>query len=353
MTERPARYRTSLEDSARWDGFAFRTGDMVISAPSKSGTTWVQMICALLIFQTPDLPAPLTTLSPWLDMRVRPVDEVHSRLAAQTHRRFIKTHTPLDGLPADPRVTYLAVGRDPRDVVLSLRHQGMNLRRDHIRRLVAEAEPAGALSDPAAHLTAPHHPRSAHSVPTECADRAGEGVLADPGSAGPDSAAVPDEREYVRRWVHNDDPPGTNLDTLRGVVWQSEQAWSRRGQANVVLVHYGDLARDLATQMRRLADRLAISIPESNWPDLVAAAGFDRMRERAADMVPDERLGIMKDARDFFRSGTSGRWQRVLTGQDRAAYDARVATLAGPELAQWLHHGWGPTPTSNDPQAVR
>ncbi|CAN5801999.1 glycolipid sulfotransferase [soil metagenome] len=301
MVVQPVRYRTSLEDSARWDGFTFRDGDIVISAPSKSGTTWTQMICALLVFQTPDLPAPLTTLSPWLDMRVRPVAEVHDHLAAQPHRRFIKTHTPLDGLPVDERVTYLAIGRDPRDVVLSLRHQGANLRRDVIRRLVGE-----------------HDPESA---------------------AGP--AGLPDEREYVRHWLFNDESPLANLDSLRGLIWQTERAWSRRACDNVVLVHYADLSRDLAGQMRRLADRLGITVPEPTWPALVASARFDRMRERAADLVPDERLGIMRDANGFFRAGTSGAWRRVLHDDDKAAYDARVAALAAPDLAHWLHHGGG------------
>jgi len=301
MAHCPVRYRSSIEDSDRWMGFAFRDGDIVISAPSKSGTTWTQMICALLVFQDPNLPAPLTTLSPWLDMRVRSADEVHARLAKQTHRRFIKTHTPLDGLPNDDRVTYLAVGRDPRDVVISLRHQGSNLRRDVIGRLVGEAEPA--------------------------AD----------GQSAPDG--LPDERAYIRRWLSNDESPLAHLDSLRGVLWQQDRAWSRRHQANVVLVHYADLAGDLERQMRQLADRLQIAVPESRWPVLVAAAGFDRMRQRSVDLAPDERLGIMRDTRSFFRAGASGSWRGVFDDDDLASYGERVAALADPDLARWLHHG--------------
>ena len=97
----PFRYRSADEDSGRWAGFQFRRGDIVISTRSKSGTTWMQMICALLVFQTPDLPAPLGQLSPWLDFLATPLDEVLARLDAQRHRRFIKTHTPLDGIPLD------------------------------------------------------------------------------------------------------------------------------------------------------------------------------------------------------------------------------------------------------------
>jgi hypothetical protein len=49
---------------------------MVISTRSKHGTTWMQMICALLIFQSAELPAPLADLSPWPDWLVLPLDEV-------------------------------------------------------------------------------------------------------------------------------------------------------------------------------------------------------------------------------------------------------------------------------------
>jgi aryl sulfotransferase len=91
----PVRYQSPDEDSARWLGFPFRDGDIVISTRSKTGTTWVQAICALLIFQTPELPAPLAQLSPWLDHLIEPREQVYDRLAGQRHRRFIKTHTPL------------------------------------------------------------------------------------------------------------------------------------------------------------------------------------------------------------------------------------------------------------------
>jgi hypothetical protein len=76
-------------------------GDIVISTPKKCGTTWTQMLCALLIFDGAHFPKPLEQLSPWLDMRNRPIEDVRAALARQTHRRFIKTHTPLDGSSCD------------------------------------------------------------------------------------------------------------------------------------------------------------------------------------------------------------------------------------------------------------
>lgn len=131
----PVRYRSPEEDSARWIGFPFRKGDIVISARSKSGTTWVQMICALLIFQTLELPAPLGQLSPWLDHLTRTCDEVYAQLDAQSHRRFIKTHTPLDGIPLDPAVTYIVTARHPLDMAVSLYRQGDNIDRLRLAKL--------------------------------------------------------------------------------------------------------------------------------------------------------------------------------------------------------------------------
>jgi aryl sulfotransferase len=297
-----------MEDSSRWDGFEFRPGDIVINSPAKCGTTWTQMICALLIFQTPRLPAPLSSLSPWIDMLVRPKQEVWDHLAAQQHRRFIKTHIPLDGIPADPQVTYITVGRDPRDVAISLRNHGRNLKRDVIRRLIHVAVHPG---DEAAEAPADGH----------------------------DERDLLDERTYLLRWVDNDDPPYVNLDSLRALVWTQSRAWIRRTEPNVMLLHYADLSADLAGQMRRIAERLGIEIDENAWPELVEAATFQQMRNRADELAPDEQLGYIRDSKRFFRSGKSGQWEQFLTAEDRAHYDRRMAELAEPDLLEWLHHG--------------
>jgi aryl sulfotransferase len=121
------RYEGAVYDSNRWDGFELRRGDIIIAAPPKCGTTWTQMICALLVLQEPELPLRLDRLSPWIDMVTRARTEVFADLQAQSHRRFLKTHTPLDGIPNDPRVTYICVGRDPRDVALSIDHHIDNM----------------------------------------------------------------------------------------------------------------------------------------------------------------------------------------------------------------------------------
>src|SRR4030095_3804728 len=75
-------------------------------------------------------------------------DEVLARLEAQQHRRFIKTHTPLDGIPLDPRATYVVVARHPLDMAVSLFHQGANLDRERMAELTGNPAPAAVAERP-------------------------------------------------------------------------------------------------------------------------------------------------------------------------------------------------------------
>src|SRR5215207_4899670 len=218
----PTRYRSLISDSVRWDGFEFRPDDIVISTPPKCGTTWTQMICALLIFQRAELGAPLSTLSPWLDMVTRARSDVFAALEAQTHRRFIKTHTPLDGLPVEPGVTYVCVARDPRDVALSMDAHRDNM--DLERFLAARAEAARI-----------------------------DGIeLEEP---VPPSERPDDERERFWRWVDDDTPPPQAASSLLRTLWHLRTFWDQRSNPDIVLLHYDDLLRDLEGSMRRLALR--------------------------------------------------------------------------------------------------
>jgi len=124
-------------DSTRWRVYNHRPGDIVISTSYKTGTTWMQTIVANLVFQDGAFPAPVSAMSPWLDMALRPLDQVAQALEAQTHRRFIKTHLPLDSLPYFERARYIVVGRDVRDVFMSIwnHHSGYS---DQLKAITRE-----------------------------------------------------------------------------------------------------------------------------------------------------------------------------------------------------------------------
>ena len=91
LPRRSRTYKSNLADSERWTAYRSRKDDVLISTPPKSGTTWMQTMCALLLLGWDDFDAQPGVISPWYDMNPVPVEEVNAMLEAQSHRRFIKT----------------------------------------------------------------------------------------------------------------------------------------------------------------------------------------------------------------------------------------------------------------------
>lgn len=297
-------YTNFVWNSSRWDDFAFRADDIVISTAPKCGTTWMQMLCALLVFRTPDLPAPLAELSPWLDMNVRPVADVLASLEAQTHRRFIKTHTPLGGLPWDDRVTYVHVARDPRDAALSWDNHLANIDFD---RFVTARISAVGMDD-----------------------------LAELGFDGPPPPPPEDPVDRFWAWMEGDER--SEVSGLEGVVHHSRTFWARRDEPNVHLFHYSDLRADLAGQMARLAAALDVEPPTHELTD---AARFESMKARASELVPNSDTPFWHSSDMFFDKARAGDWRDLVGDDGLPRYEAALRSATDDAaLAAWLHDGW-------------
>jgi hypothetical protein len=297
-------YTNPAWDSTRWSGFPFRVDDIVISTPPKSGTTWMQMLCAMLVFRDTKFGRPLSEISPWLDFRTAPLDEVIALLEAQQHRRFIKTHTPLDGLPLVEGVTYVCVARDPRDVALSYQHHSVNLNREVLMAAIQRSDGGEDSS------------RVASPFVTPPADRT------------------------ERFWAWVDTPAGFSGPTLAEILHQVETFWTRRERPGVALFLYIDLQVDLPGQIRRLAKVLAIEVDDDQVERFAEAGTFDRMKDRADELAPDVTQGIWHSNRDFFHRGSSGQWRDLVDSDGLVRYGRRVAELVNPDVAAWAHHGW-------------
>src|ERR1700749_494272 len=106
-------------DSTIWNDFRFRDDDIVIATHGKSGTTWTQQIIGQLLFNG-SAETHIGDMSPWLDLRWPPNEVKLPMVEAQTHRRFLKTHLPIDALVFSPKTKYIYIGRDGRDALWSL-----------------------------------------------------------------------------------------------------------------------------------------------------------------------------------------------------------------------------------------
>jgi hypothetical protein len=295
------RYRSLIQDSARWNGFVLRPSDIVISTPPKCGTTWTQMLCALLIFDGPEFPAPISQLSPWLDQTVRSLEDVRAIYATQQHRRFIKTHTPLDGLPIVEGVSYVVVGRDPRDVMISMEHHFANMDLDRVLEL------------------------------------RGRAVGNDDLDSLPQRPAVSDDpAERFRSFVRTTEFTGAlNLSV---VLHHLDTAWQRRHAENVVMSHYSDYSTDLPTEILRLATALDFDLSRVRAEKLAREASLDRMRSRFSEVIPNAGA-FWKDDQAFLRAGSFGDWRSRVNADDLTEYDNAVNAAVSADLATWAHHG--------------
>ncbi len=304
------RYRNNFMDSARWQDFVARPDDILVCTPYKAGTTWTQMICALLIFQDSQLPLPLAELSPWFELRPYPLAETLARYAAQTHRRFIKTHTPLDGLPYFAEPTYLYCGRDPRDVFLSMQHHKAN---QNVGQIIEQMSARGE-------------------------------------ELAPPPELPQDLNEAFQLWMtkgsfewEQDGYP------FWSVFHHLETFWRYRHLPNVHFLHYADLTADLAGQMRRVAAILGIEVPEARWPALVKAATFEEMKRNADRTAPDTDLEIWHDNSRFFHSGTSEKWRTDLSAASLACYADVTRQREPAAMIRWLEGG---SRAEGDPKTV-
>ena len=288
MTKRKL-YLGPLTDNRRWDRVNLRPDDVIVVTPPKCGTTWMQTIVALLLSGDPQVETELSVKMPWVDIRIREMDEVAARLEAMTHRRSMKSHTPMDGLPLDDRAQYLCVFRHPLDAHFSYRNHVRNLPMTWFNHWYPEDDPDGIAFR----------------------------RFLDGGAEGFDTDAMP----------------------LAHILRHYTAARAVSDRPNVTLFHYADMSRDLAGTFAKVAGQLGIQHPPDVMAQLVSAATFANMKDNAERFAPSGGKGFFKSDAGFFHSGTSGQWQGRLSEADIAAYNAMMPAHLSPQDRAWLEYG--------------
>lgn len=279
-------------DSTIWNDFEFRDSDIVISTYAKSGTTWLQQIVSQLIYNGAE-GLPVAEMSPWLDLRIPPKEVKLPAVMAQTHRRFLKTHLPVDALVFSPKAKYIYIGRDGRDVVWSMYN---------------------------------HHAQANnlwYQALNDTPGRVGPPILKPPASI----------RQYFDDWMNKDGEPFWPFwDNVRS--W-----WAVRDLPNVLFIHFADLKADLPGQIRKIAHFIGEPIDEAAFDAIVTHCSFDYMKANASASVPAGGVFWDGGAETFIHKGVNGRWRDVLTAEESDAYERRAVAELGAECAAWLMTG--------------
>jgi aryl sulfotransferase len=279
-------------DSTAWNDFQFRDDDIVIGTYAKSGTTWTQQIVGQLVFNGAD-DVNVAELSPWLDLRVPPKEVKLPTVEAQTHRRFLKTHLPVDALVFSPKAKYIYIGRDGRDVIWSMYNHHSNGNEAYY----------AALNDTPGRVGPPLDPPPASVV------------------------------QYYHDWLDGDGYPFWSF-------WENIRSWWEiRHLPNVMLLHFADLKADMPGQIRRIAEFLEIEIDEERWPLILEHCSFDYMKRNAALAAPLGGALWEGGGSTFIHKGTNGRWRDVLSDEESRKYDDLARLKLGDECARWLASG--------------
>ena len=279
-------------DSTIWNDYNFRADDIIIATYAKTGTTWVQQIVSQLIFNGEE-GLPVADMSPWLDLRVPPKEIKLPEVEAQTHRRFIKTHLPVDALVFSPEAKYLYIARDGRDVVWSLYNH--------------------------------------HSTANELWYQA---LNDTPGLVGPPMMKPIDSIvQYYHEWLDKDGYPFWSF-------WENIKTWWEiRDLPNVIFVHFSNLKADMPGEIRRIASFLDITIDETNWNQILEHCSFDYMKANATPSVPLGGAFWDGGAEQFIFKGTNGRWRDILNESEIKKYDDLAIAKLGHDSAHWLATG--------------
>jgi aryl sulfotransferase len=287
-------YQNFILDSSRWSLIEDRPGDIIVVSPYKSGTTWMQNIVLQLIFQD-FTHKEINKYSHWVENRITQKNILINKLESQTHRRCLKTHLPVDGIGMRANSKFLVLGRDPRDVFISLWNHYKNY-----------------------------------------SDNFYNDVNNKDGLVGPPLEKCPETiEEFWNLWL-----------TKGAFPWQSEgyphwsyfeniqQWWELRNQDNVLLVHYDDLKENLEKEIKKISSFLNI---ECNDIDKIASlVSFNTMKENSDILIPNSKNTFTGGPTSFFNKGISGQWTEQLSNNDLVLYEQVSNNLLSKECKTWL-----------------
>ncbi len=281
----------------------WRDGDIVISVPIKSGTTWtMNIVHQLREGGDPDL-VDVYAEVPWIEFVPGPattVDELAARIDAMPsmRRRAFKSHSAPPALPyfapgSAKDVKYIVVLRNPEEALVSL-HPFIGAHSDELFEL----------------WNVPKHGLVKDDFPTFFAE------VANPGFVGMIFG-------FLASW------------------------WPHRHSDNVLFLHFSNMKRDHEGSVRRIAEFLGFEPSEDQWPTILECTSFPWMKANEEKFE----AGTVAEVQVLNR-GAMIRKGKLGAAKEDGMTDAIAAAIAaaGREILRdeaalaWLYEG-GPLPS--------
>jgi aryl sulfotransferase len=226
----PPWIQPAIQQKIKW-----RDGDIVISVPGKSGTTWtMNIVHQLLTGGTADF-RDIYEEVPWIEFLSHPGQshqDVIDRVDAMptSRRRAFKTHSAPPGLPfmkagAERDVKYIVVFRNPEEALVSFR--------PFIEQHADEWF-------------------DLWQVPREALCR-------------------PDFPSFYSDVIDSRGMQGMFFGFL--AAW-----WPLRGESNVLFLHFSDMKRDREATIRKVASFLGVEPTADQWPAILEYSSFPWMK---------------------------------------------------------------------------
>ncbi len=294
-------YQNHHTDSTRWQHFQPRNGDVVVCTSLKSGTNWMANIVLQLIFKDRDELPSLSQVAPWYDVKFKDIEEVNAALEGQTHRRLMKTHLALDGLPYYQQLNYIVVGRDPRDVAMSWWNHYSNMSIELVNGHPDNKE-----------TQLPPCPADFHEF----------------------------WRNFMTRGWFDWDSEGY---PMWGNMRHTQTWWNFRNLPNILFVHFNDLLVNLPEEIARIAAFLRIDATDEDIVKIAKNLTFASMKKDPYKHTPNPEPFLKKmfaeGADTFFFKGTNGRWKEKVDEQELALYEATAKKVLSEDCLKWLEGG--------------
>ncbi|MES0826096.1 sulfotransferase domain-containing protein [Ruegeria sp. SCP11] len=278
---------------------AWRDGDVVISVPIKSGTTWTMNIVHQLLTGGTDDFRDVYEEVPWIEFLAfpgQPQEVVVERVTAMptNTRRAFKTHSPPPAVPfqsvgSGTDVKYVVIMRNPEEALVSFR-PFLNKHSDAWYEL--------------------------WDVPREALCR-------------------PDFPSFYSDVI--------NANGMQGAIFGFLAAWwPLRNEPNVLFLHFSDMKSDHQGSIRKIAEFIGEELTEEQWANVLEFTSFPWMKAnegkfegRTASEIPILNSGAM------IRKGAVGEARMDGMTEEISRHLREVGGQICPEPAaiRWVYEG--------------